>query len=328
MLNNHPALAIPRETRFLPFVWENRDKWGDLRNDANREKLATQIARRKWTRAGRFGVPPKDLWRRLADAPPTLGSVLGTCFLAFAETTGKSRWGDKRPMYSRYLDAVFSLFPDAQFINVVRDPRAAVASMKKLGWYQGRPGPAIELWDRSVRSVDPWRKFLAPDQLLDVRYEDLVTETEEELRRITGFLGLAPGAIDDMLRYYEDLDETSKKFHSKLRGPVTTSSVDTWTETLTPEEIALVERVAGSLLDRFGYDERSPGCKVPADVWEGYTAQRRKRARERRVFLKHEFKLAVRYRFPIAAQLTSGQRLGLPAGRQPRLLSRVMGRPA
>jgi hypothetical protein len=47
--------------------------------------------------------------------------------------TWKQRWGDKRPMHARYLDAVFSFFPDTQFVNIVRDPRAAVASMRKLG---------------------------------------------------------------------------------------------------------------------------------------------------------------------------------------------------
>jgi hypothetical protein len=36
-------------------------------------------------------------------------------------------------MHARYLDAVFSFFPDTQFVNIVRDPRAAVASMRKLG---------------------------------------------------------------------------------------------------------------------------------------------------------------------------------------------------
>jgi hypothetical protein len=310
----------------LPFVWENRDKWGDLRDDANREKLATQIARRKWTRAGRFGLPPKELWQRLADAPPTLGSVLGTCFLTFAETTGKSRWGDKRPMYSRYLDAVFSLFPDAQFVNVVRDPRGAVASIRKVGWYEGDIGPAVELWERSVASVDPWRKHLAADQLIDVRYEDLVAAPDIELMRITDCLGLEP-AVEQMLHYYEELDEVSQRFHAKLAQPVSASSVDSWTKELSDDEVALVEQVTAPYMERFGYARKATGVDVPTAVSATYEAQRAKREKERDLLYKRERSLRWRYRYPVAARLTTGQLARHRRMRRPPLRQRVMGRP-
>jgi hypothetical protein len=77
-------------------------------------------------------------------------------------------------MYARYLDAVFSFFPDTQFVNIVRDPRAAVASMRKLGWFEGHIAPGVGLWDRSLRAVEPWRDSLYDDQFYDLRYEDLV----------------------------------------------------------------------------------------------------------------------------------------------------------
>jgi hypothetical protein len=326
MLNNHPALAIPRETRHLPYVWDIRSRFADLGDNETKEALATQIARRKWTRADRFGLPRKKLWQRLVDAPPTLGSVLGTGYLVYAEQTGKPRWGDKRPMYARYLDAIYALFPDAQFINVVRDPRGSAASIRKVGWYDGQVGPGVELWERSVASVDPWRSRLAPDQLIDVRYEDLVADPKAELTRITTFLGI-DADVDTMLTFYEEVDETSEKFHSKLAEPVSTASVDAWQQSLDDTEVALVESIVGPLMDRFGYERRARGIAVPVELHRSYDAQRAKRDRERLPLLREERRLRFRRRRPVAARLTTGQLAGHKPMRPPKLRARVMGRP-
>ena len=40
MLHAHPRIAIPPETRFFLTAHRRRGEWGDLRERANREKLA------------------------------------------------------------------------------------------------------------------------------------------------------------------------------------------------------------------------------------------------------------------------------------------------
>ena len=150
MLHAHPELAIPRETRFVLESWGRRRKFGDLRQEANRRRLARWIFMREKTDADRLGLDPEAAVERLVAAPPTLGSLLAECFVMFSERHGKRRWGDKRPMYASRIAAVFDLFPSAHFINVVRDPRACIASLRKLNWYDGSIVPSVELWERSA----------------------------------------------------------------------------------------------------------------------------------------------------------------------------------
>jgi hypothetical protein len=327
MLNTHPDLAIPRETRFLPFVWDNRQRWKHLDERAVRNRLAKQIARRDWTRAERLQTPRPKMVRRMTAAPPTLGSVVGTGFVLYAESTGKRRWGDKRPMYSRYLDAIFGMFPDAQFINVIRDPRASVSSMRKLGWFRGDITPGLELWERSLRAVEPWRKVLHKDQFLDIRYEDLVTDPVGLLTGVSSFLGLAPETIPTMLSYHEHNDETSTRYHSRLAQPVSTDSLRAWDAMLDADDVALIEQVTGKWMDQFGYERVAAGRRPAATLLGSYEECRHRVRTERRRLEVVELKRLVKYRQPVAARLTSGQQTIAKAVDMPSFRQRHTGKP-
>jgi hypothetical protein len=326
MLNTHPDIAIPRETRFLPYVWENRKRFGDLSVQANRRRLAKVIFMAQWTRADRLDTPVDAAVDRLIAGPPTLGSLLGTCFEMYADAHGKKRWGDKRPMYARYLDAIFAMFPDAQFINVVRDPRASVASMRKLGWFDKQVAPGLDLWDRSLRAVEPWRSRLCPDQYVDVRYEDLVSRPEEALASVAEFLGIAADDVAVMLTYHENVDETAKKYHSRLSLPPTTDRIRSWEESLEPGEVAFIERTAARHMERFGYEPTQAG-PVSRELVRAHREHRRAIALKRYRIELRELKRVFDYHQPVAAQLTTGQRSGVHGPRQPWFWARHIGKP-
>ncbi|MBA0124282.1 sulfotransferase [Haloechinothrix sp. YIM 98757] len=309
MLNSHPELAMPRESRFLLETWRRRERFGDLGVERNREKLARWIFTRKAARPGRVGVESQRAIERLVAAPPTVGSLLGTCFLMYAEQQGKERWGDKRPMYVQYLDAIFAMFPDAQFVNVVRDPRAAVASMRRLDWYGGDVVPVAELWERSQRAADAWRRRLAPDQLLEIRYEDLVARPEETLTDVCSFLRLSGDGIADALSYHEhnDIPETST-YHWKVHQPVSADSSRRWEHELSGEEIALIEYAAGKRLRRYGYEPAAGSSRPTAEMYRALRRRRLERAKLAGRRQMKELKLRLTHRQPVVARLTSGQR--------------------
>jgi len=327
MLNTHPDIAIPRETKFVPILWEHRAEWRGLDSESVRERLARTIAETSWTRADRFATPMDELVKRLVDAPPTLGSMFGTCFQLYAEATGKWRWGDKRPMYARYMDGVFSLFPDAQFINCIRDPRASMASMRKIGWYDGKVAPGLDLWERSVRAVDPWRRVLHADQLIDLRYEDLVGAPESALSTLADYLTLSQDSVPAMLNYQDNVDETSMRYHSRLSEPITTDTVRSWEETLTADEVALVEHVAGPWMDAFGYERTAAGARPSAALLEDYQQRRREVATVRRELEIEEFKRMFICREPVAARLTAAQQRVTGRPDLPPFWKRHLGKP-
>jgi hypothetical protein len=303
MLNTHPALAMPHETRFLIAGWERRAIFGDLSDPQNRRRVAKWIARRPKSRLYRLGLEPDELIAALDAAPPTIGSVLGAPFAAYAQRHQKERWGDKRPSHAQHLDAIFAMFPHAQFVNMVRDPRAAVASVRKIGWYGGDVTGGAALWLRSVRAVDRWRRRLAPDQLLDLQYEELVHEPRRSLGRIAIFLALAPEGIEAMMRFHENSDvPTDPTFHPRIASPVTTDAVRAWEATLTKEEVAFIEHVLGDQMRRYGYEPDATGTPFPDDMVQRYRRLLRQR------FLKDlgqrlgNAKLKLTYRYPVAAQ--------------------------
>jgi hypothetical protein len=304
MLHCHPEVAIPRETRFVLESWQQRTKFGDLEDAANRRRLASWIFKRKESQANRLGLDEKEAVERLVAAPPTLGSLLATCFAMYAERNDKPRWGDKRPMYAARMSAIWDLFPNAQFIHVVRDPRACVASVRKLGWYNGKIAPALELWERSIHTVNAWRPKLAADQLLEVKYEDLVTAPEATLTRVAAFAGLAADddALKHMLRYHEFEETRSERYHANLSRPLDPTRLSGWTETLTDAEIAFAEQAAGPLMRQWGYERIASGVAAPPELLRVFENRRRRYAvAEWKLAWKDRLKKLVTHRKPLGA---------------------------
>jgi hypothetical protein len=307
MLDMHPELSVPRETRFVLEAWPERASFGDLRKEANRRRLARWIIE---MRPGfkKLGIGREEAFERLMQARPTLGSFLGTPLVMRAEAQGKPRWGDKRPSYAARMHVVWSCFPSAIFVNVVRDPRACMASMRRLGWWNGGVVPAIELWERSVTTVSRWREKLADDQLLEVKFEELVAAPGSVLAQVTQFAGLASGdeVIAQMLRYSERREPLDQRYHALLSKPPDPTRTTAWQNELKPAEIALVEAAAGSLMAELGYEPVMGGQAPPRKLVERLERRRRRQAslRRRRVW-EDRLRRHVTYRRPVAAELPS-----------------------
>ncbi len=305
MLHCHPEVAIPRETRFVLEAWQRRRRFGDLREEANRRRLARWILTREKTQADRLGLETDAAIERLVAAPPTLGSMLATCFALFAEKQGKPRWGDKRPMYAARIATIFDLFPAAQFLHVVRDPRACVASLRRLAWYDGQIAPMAELWVRSLDAVDAYRRKLRADQLLEVRYEDLISDPEANMRRVAVFTGVAAdgAAVDQMLRFHEFEETRSERYHANLRRPIDPSRVSVWKDVLDMKEIAFIEEATRSLMLRWGYEPVAEGVSAPAELLREFDERRRRQVRVRwKRAGKDQLQKLVTYRQPLAAE--------------------------
>jgi len=310
LLNNHPDLAVPAETDFVIGAWAHRGRWGDLRRPQNRRRLAEWILDTpgrggKRIRAGAFSRD--EAVERVVAAPPTLGSALAALFAMFAEGKGKPRWGDKRPAYAVYLDAVFDLFPDAQFVNLVRDPRAAAASQMRAPWYDdGRTlalAPAVANWQYALRRVDAYAERLRPDQLLDLRYEDLVRDPPAALTRVCEFAGLraGPAAVERMLERPRG-GRLRDEWHERVAEPISPASVDAWRGRLAPHEVAFVEHAAGPYLARLGYAPETRVAPRRSDL-RALASQRRMREFKWRRYALGELKRRrLTHRQPVAAE--------------------------
>jgi len=306
MLDAHPDLAIPGETRILVDGFRCRARWGDLEDAENRRRVALWVAGRKVARARRLTDDTDKLVERMVAAPPTIGSVLSAGFQLYAEERGKPRWGDKRPSLVLNLDAVFAMFPEAQYVNLVRDPRAVVASIRRVGRQQGWTSRGLaggaDKWERSQRAAERWRRRLRSDQFHELRYEDLVADPADTVQRLAAFLELDRAGLDAMLHHHETTDVHSARLHRLVSEPVTTATVRGWEQTLRPKEVAFVESVLGDRMARYGYEPVAAGRPVPQKLAERH---RKRRRHMRAVAAKRrarELALRITYRRPVAAR--------------------------
>jgi len=255
MLHAHRRIAIPPETRFVLSAYWRRREFGNLDRAENRRRLARWIVDRAETRFVDLGLDSEEIVRQVIAGPGTLGSVLGAIFRQYALRFGKPRWGDKRPAYLQNLDVILRLFPDAQIINVVRDGRACVASLKEMSWHKEDIYGTVAAWARAVDDARRASRRLDRTQWHQLRYEDLVADPHAELAAICAFLG---EDYDPAMAEPSSVAEVAvpkfKTWHQNTYKPVTTLRVQSWQQRLTPSEIALCEAALGSRLEACGYE--------------------------------------------------------------------------
>jgi len=114
----------------------------------------------------------------------------------------------KETTLTREFPDVFELLPDTKFVVSVRDPRDVVASLIKVGermrdggqdnWYVGRDMKRFardykSFYQRALKEQDPAFR----DNLLFIKYENLVARPDTERAKIVEFTGLdLPGPRD------------------------------------------------------------------------------------------------------------------------------------
>jgi hypothetical protein len=305
MLHSHPLLAMPPETRFVVEGFKKRADFGDLADESARRAYAKWVVAGKGTRFRQLGLQRDPVVSSLVAAPPTIGSLSGTVLAEFAALHGKARWGDKRPKYVEILPTIFGLFPDAQFIHLIRDARGCTASLKQLGWWGYGAVESLERWQRSIEAGIRARTWCRPDQYLEVRYEDLVADPRRELTRVCSFLGI--DYVEEMLTHESGAALIDTGYHDRVAKPVDDKAVSKWKEILTPEELALVEEKVGPLLDEYGYPRLSGLPPVPADLSSHFDTVREKHHSAPPSGLRAISARRQPYRRSVAARLTTAQ---------------------
>jgi len=101
---------------------------------------------------------------------------------------------DKRPDNFYHVGLILRLFPEAKIIHTVRDARDVCLStfFAHLDMYQLHATDLSNIARQYLgyeRLMAHW-KSIAPDRILDVSYDTLVTDPEAEIHRALGFIGL------------------------------------------------------------------------------------------------------------------------------------------
>lgn len=137
---------------------------------------------------------------------------------------------DKNPLNFRHLDFIAALFPNAKIINCRRDIRDTALSLWMQHFAHDDLGFAydfstIALVDQGYRSLMAhWRNTLALD-IADVSYESFVSSPDEELQRLTEWLGL-PGLAPSRAAPDSAHDAVTTASVWQVRQPIYTHAVE------------------------------------------------------------------------------------------------------
>ncbi|MEU7896737.1 sulfotransferase [Nonomuraea sp. NPDC049152] len=316
MLHSHSRIAVPPETRFVGAVYNKRRSFGDMRQAGKRLALAEWITGDR-TKFREMGVDKDEFIRQAVEGPGSLGSVLGTAFKLYAERFDKPRWGDKRPSYVKQVDMLVRLFPDAQFVHLIRDGRDCVSSLKEMPWFTQDSFHAISIWAEAIDAGRRLRKIMPEDSYYELRYEDLTDDPTTELKKLCYFLeeDFEP-AMCSPREAASVAVPVHKVWHNNTHGEVLTSRVGSWSTRLDSWELSLCEQALGERLEANGYELSGVPKAARDHAAHLQRVMQRRRAARLRKTMRDRF-TRLREPGPVAALLTSGQRAiaGVPPQR-------------
>jgi hypothetical protein len=202
------------------------------------------------------------IWEKQAaltaeDVTPEMAASLRKAIASTLRFRGKKRFVNKDTNNCMRIAFLKAIFPDAQFIHILRDGRAVAHSLKNVDWWpdlklwwsgftprewQEKTGrQPIELcglhWRREVQEILSAAATLEPESYLEVRYEALSADPIAQMKEIVAFCGLP---------WTASYEAALKKFHVENRDVK-------WMERLSEAEKAILHDTIGDMLAALSY---------------------------------------------------------------------------
>lgn len=230
VVDSHPNIACPPESYFLAHfspLWEDKKAWAGLNNLGYDE----------------------------AQAKKSLRYLAGYFHEGYRRAKGKPRWADKDPSYVFHLETLFNLFGEqAQFVIIQRNPLDVAFSIYSRGWRLMKLDD--DLFVNSClyvkKSMESYLQFATdhPHSVYRLKYEDVITNPEAELRKLCGYLD--EPFSQQMLEHHKvshdfGTEDPIARGTSGFRG-----SVGNWRQ-LEEDKQAVGKELLGELMGSLGY---------------------------------------------------------------------------
>ena len=260
MLGCHPRLAVPEVAwyypRFRPYLFT----YGDLGDPANFRTLCHEMAYGLRSPFWGMNVNPAtfgdEITARAGALQRSYAGAYAAMFEYYAEHEKKPRWGEKTPYNLFYIGEILEDFPNAQFVFIYRDGRDVSAEFLDASFGPTNLYSAALLWRMGQEAVKPWRTRLSADQWIEIRYEDLVRDPEQHLRRLCACL--REDYAGEMLQFHATAVAKRRgqtKDNRAVAEPVSDKHVGIYRQLLSLRDQRIMAWVAGDTLREYGYGD-------------------------------------------------------------------------
>jgi hypothetical protein len=258
IVSTHSRISIPPETWFLiPLV--DRLPLGDPLGPAQVTEAHQIITSHyRWPDLALDAGWLRERYAELDE--PTLRQLTDVIYLELTRREGKIRWGDKTPPYVKILPQLTQLYPEARIIHLARDGRDVAKSFLDAGWHGRFLHRSTAEWNVAIDAFREYRRSGHGDDVLDIRYEDLVLDTEATVRRVCRFLGESyePAMLDFADSIEAKVPEREAHAHKKLFRAPRASDIERWRRELSRFDLLIAESFLARNLRRMGYPLQMP----------------------------------------------------------------------
>jgi LPS sulfotransferase NodH len=193
--------------------------------------------------------------RALPKAQRSLAKMLDMFYTYHAEQTGMptARWGDKTPINTFALDDIYAVFPRAQFIHLLRDGVDVVHSYVSAKLIDDVT-LAAKRWCDAVQRAAQFSAQHA-DRCMELRYENLISDTYSEIKRVCDFLAIDYDAtMIEQLEHVSVMGDMKKYAHYQhANEAVSLQYIGKGRKILSKEDLQCIDTVMRDMLKAMGY---------------------------------------------------------------------------
>jgi hypothetical protein len=270
------AFSLP-ETHFFSYVLPALDATPTTPVDWDQLFLARQALERE------AGLKlPSPVWTALAETPGTRALDIFLALVEHFRPAPDLRAIEKTPRHVLNLDTIAAAFPDAVFVNVVRDPIDVASSLLGVPFESSRSMLSYaQRWIESVAAAEAFAR-VQPGRMQTIVYERLVREPEAAVRALSGFVDLPYEAsmLEEFGREGVRNVVRDESWKRDILSGVIVDRKGVWRTRMTPGQAWLVAQATRRRRGEYGYLDR-PVASV-ASIVSAVTTEARVRFHEAR----------------------------------------------
>lgn len=190
---------------------------------------------------------------RLSEQALSPKTIINTALGLAAENRAKHGVVEKTPGHALHIEKILEFYPDAKIICIVRDLRGCLNSVNKAQ-FDWDPLHFIHWWHRIASAIERANERFAKNVTI-VRYEDLLSDTPLEIKKISRFLDLP--FESSMLNTSEGENPCVPKWESEWKDKankiVDLDRAESWRRELSPFWQNFCKFMLSEWLEKFSY---------------------------------------------------------------------------
>lgn len=257
--------------------------YGDLSDDRNYFRLVVDVVGLQSSGIVKWAdivFDPIAIFDAIGNERRSVHRIVWELLLRAGEKRGAQVVMDKSLDSVHYAKELLTLFPHMLFLNVVRDPRAQVASMNRAIIHDFDSSMNAHTWVSAHRAAQALVAEF-PERVLTVRFEDFLLDQETILRKVCYFFGVEflPQMLDVKASVEaRQISKMSALWASNCFSPIVANK-DKFKAQLSAQEIENIETIARDYMEHYGYEFMTPAQALVNDA--GALAARQKSDRGR-----------------------------------------------